>query len=155
MGATNVAWVWSPHILYGTRRTIQEYYPGDAYVDWVAMDGYNWGVGSAKPDVWRSFGEVFGPTYRELTRIAPAKRIMIAEVATTELGGSKAAWIADALSTLPTAFPRVRAFVWFNWDTDGMDWRIESSRAAQASFARGIPARGTSRRAALRSPRPS
>jgi hypothetical protein len=31
--------------------------------------------------------------------------------------------------------------VWFNWDVDGMDWRIESSKAARAAFARGLRSR--------------
>ena len=37
-GATNITWVWNPHIDCGTLST---YYPGSNYVDWVALDGYN------------------------------------------------------------------------------------------------------------------
>lgn len=41
----------------------EEYYPGDEYVDWVAIDGYN--VGRSVPckdwDNWIDFNSVFGP----------------------------------------------------------------------------------------------
>ena len=79
------------------------------------MDGYNFGTNPVSGDRWTSFASVFGPTYAALLRLAPSKPIMIAEAGSSEYGGSKAAWIKQALSVeLPTAFPRVKAFVWFN-----------------------------------------
>ncbi len=140
VGATNVTWVWSPNVTYPGSIALAGLYPGDAYVDWVAMDGYNWGTNPAKPDSWKSFGQVFGPTYDELGTLAPGKPVMLAEFGSSEHGGSKAEWIADALAQIPTAFPRIRAAVWFNWDADGMDWRIESSSAARSAFAGGLAA---------------
>ena len=65
--------------------------------------------------------------------------MMIAEVASSEIGGSKATWITDALQTqLPHNFPRVKAFVWSNRNDAGTDWVIESSPSAQGAFARSI-----------------
>jgi hypothetical protein len=64
---------------------------------------------------------------------------MIGEVASTEVGGSKAAWIRDAFSyTLPLRFPGIKAVVWFNWNVRDADWTIESSPAAQKAFAESI-----------------
>jgi hypothetical protein len=68
---------------------------------------------------------------------------MIDEAASTEYGGSKAAWIADMLATqLPATFPQIKALAWFNWNIyqDGgyWDWPIESSASAQGAFASGI-----------------
>src|SRR5437867_5422507 len=42
--ATNVVWVWCPTSWTFISKTPwpPDYYPGDAYVDWVAADGYNW-----------------------------------------------------------------------------------------------------------------
>lgn len=45
-GATNVVWVWCPNA--GSHpdagwNSKWEYWPGDAYVDWVGVDGYSWG----------------------------------------------------------------------------------------------------------------
>ena len=81
---------------------------------------------------------VFGPTYAALLRLAPSKPIMIAEAGSSEYGGSKAAWLKQALSVeLPNAFPRVKAFVWFNSRKDG-DWPISTSASARSAFAAGI-----------------
>jgi beta-mannanase len=139
VGATNVYFVWCPNTEYSGSLPLEGLYPGDSYVDWVAIDGYNWGTNPAKPDVWASFAQVFGPTYNHLGALAPTKPVMIAETASTEDGGSKATWITDALTNqIPNHFPRIKAVVWFNWDADSMDWVIETSSAAQAAFANGI-----------------
>jgi hypothetical protein len=139
IGATNVTWVWCPNSEFEGSLPLEGLYPGDNYVDWVGVDAYNWGTNPAKPDIWQTFSQVFAPIYTHLGTLAPSKPIMIAETASTEYGGSKAAWITDGLTTqLPQTFPRIKAFVWFNWSSDGEDWIIESSPAAQAAFAAGI-----------------
>ena len=45
-GANNVVWAWCPNVTdtNGSNRTTMDYYPGDAYVDWTGVDGYNWGT---------------------------------------------------------------------------------------------------------------
>jgi len=71
--------------------------------------------------------------------IAPNKPMMIGETSSTELNGSKAAWITDALNVqMPQSFPKMKAFVWFNVNADNMDWPVESSASAQAAFKGGI-----------------
>jgi hypothetical protein len=138
VGATNVTWVWSPNAIHRGGIPLAGLYPGDAYVDWVAIDGYNWGTNPARPNAWASFAEVFGPTYDALGSLAPRKPVMLAELGSTEHGGSKATWITDALAAIPARFPRIAAVVWFNWDTEGMDWSIESSESAARAFRDGI-----------------
>jgi mannan endo-1,4-beta-mannosidase len=138
-GVTNVKWIWCPNVIDPRSKVpLSHYYPGGQYVDWLCIDGYNWGTNPAKPDRWKSFGALFGPTYAALTRIS-SRPIMIGEVSSTEIGGSKSGWIADALSSaLPRRFPRIRALLWFNWNADSMDWVLESSPKAKAAFAKGI-----------------
>ncbi len=139
VGATNVTWVWCPNVDSSGSLPLDRLYPGDAYVDWIGMDGYNWGPDQGSQAGWKSFQEVFGPTYDRLSQMSPDKPMMIAETSSTESGGSKADWIASALiDQLPANFPRVKALVWFNWNADGMDWAIESSPSAQAAFAKSI-----------------
>ena len=134
VGARNVTWVWCPNIEYaGSVKPLDSLYPGNAYVDWTCLDGYNWGTNPAHPWVWMSFDTAFRQTYDLVTtRVAPSKPVMIGEMSSTELGGSKADWIADALSTqIPDRFPRIDAVVWMNKYWQGMDWPIESSQAAE------------------------
>ena len=67
---------------------------------------------------------------------------MLAEVSSTESGGSKAAWITNMFRLLPTIFPDVRAMLWDEDDDPGpgnqTDWLIESSPSAEAAFTSGI-----------------
>jgi hypothetical protein len=139
VGATNVTWVWcpnvDPHHDFGSLATL---YPGNAYVDWTCLDGYN--VGTRKGgNGWSSFDQIYSATYEQIVdTIAPSKPLMIGEVASSERGGSKAAWITNMLAELPKAYPSVRAFVWFDWSDGGYDWPIETSASSTAAFSRGI-----------------
>jgi len=125
-GVTNVTWVWSPNSEYTGSISLYQLYPGDSYVDWIGLDGYNWG--SLNNHQWQTFAEVFEPTYRAALELSPDKPLMIAEMATTEEGGDKAAWISDAYMTqLPAFFPKVRAVVWFNENKrNGLENRVIS-----------------------------
>jgi len=134
VGATNVAWVWSPNVIYAGSTPLRRLYPGDAYVDWIGVDGYNWGT--VRPSTrWKSFREVFRPTLTALRRIT-RKPIMLAEVASTEVGGSKSRWITNFFVGLRRN-PDILAFAWFNHEKE-TDWRIQSSEAAEHAFATGV-----------------
>jgi hypothetical protein len=147
VGATNATWVWCPNVSGSSTRPLDQLYPGDAYVDWTCLDGYNRTVDAN--DAWQSFAQVFGGSsfggynphnsYRELLALAPSKPIMIGEVASTERGGSKANWITDMLGTqLPTNFPQIKALVWTEQRFEGLDWTIETSAASRSAFVNGI-----------------
>ncbi len=131
--ADNVSWVWSPNAAVPGRSMIplSQFYPGDAYVNWVGLDGYNYG--STHGSEWRTAEQIFGASYHELTTVT-AKPIMIAETASTEEGGDKAAWITNSLmEQIPAAMPKVRAVIWFDTNSDAT-WRIDSSPSALAAF---------------------
>src|SRR5215218_5947377 len=100
VGATNATWVWCPNIDPGGKlQDLAPLYPGDEYVDWTSLDGYNWGTNPAKPDRWRSFDELYDSTYHEIVdAIAPGKPMVIGEIGSTEYGGSKAKWIEEMLA---------------------------------------------------------
>jgi mannan endo-1,4-beta-mannosidase len=136
-GATNATWVWCPNVDPDSmHQSLRPLYPGDAYVDWTCLDGYN--PGGTK-ESWRSFGQLYRSTYdRIIKRIAPTKPMIIGEVASSEHGGSKARWIRRMLRQIPTKFPKIRGLLWFENNAYNMDWPIETSRAAVRAFRRGI-----------------
>jgi hypothetical protein len=140
VGATNATWVWCPNIdPSNTMQSLASVYPGDAYVDWTGLDGYNWGTNPVKPSGWRTFAQLYRSTYgRIVESVAPSKPMMIGEVASSEDGGSKAAWIQEMLAELPTAFPKIRGLLWFDKLDSGMDWPIETSGTSSGAFAEGI-----------------
>ena len=131
-GATNVKFVWSPNadsVPNTTANAIAKYWPGDAYVDYIGLDGYNFGTTAA---TWRSFSSVFGAAYAAVAGLS-SKPIFIAETGTGTVGGDKAAWIASMFKTIPTSFSRIVGVTWFNANKE-RDWRIESSTASLNSF---------------------
>jgi hypothetical protein len=135
VGATNATWVWCPNI--DRDRKLRGVYPGDRYVDWTCLDGYNWGTSYSWAH-WASFKGVFARSYRAVRKLAPGKPMMLGEVASTDRGGSKAGWIKEMLSSLPNVFPKVRALIWFEVNDRGTHWPIESPGSAKRAFAKGI-----------------
>ncbi len=132
--ASNAVWVWAPNET-GTPADPSKdpgpYYPGDDVVDWIGIDGYNWGTTTSWSS-WRSFGTIFSSLYQVF---AGRKPLMISETASSEQGGDKAAWIDDLAQALPQQFPAVRAVVWFHSKKE-TDWRVNSTPAALEAFRR-------------------
>jgi hypothetical protein len=131
-GATNVAWIWCPNATAFTSGKAPAYYPGNAYVDWICADGYNWAP--RRPgDSWQPFADIFADFY---AWAAPkGKPLMVAEFGAQERApGEKARWIADARRAVKQRFPRIAALVYFNEDREGYDWRVETSPSAEAAF---------------------
>ena len=140
VGATNASWVWCPFAdPSGKFGRIGRLYPGDAYVDWSCMDGYNWAANPTNPHPWRSFDQIFASTYRKLTRrIAPSKPLMVGEIASTGGGKAKSTWIRKMFRRLRTNYRRVRALIWYDQIDRNIDWPLETSPLAAAAFTRGI-----------------
>lgn len=134
-GVTNVTWVWTPNVTAPGWTPISQFYPGDAYVNWVGVDGYNWGTTQTWGSTWQTPSEVLGETLANLRQLT-SRPIVIGETASAEQGGNKAQWINQFFS-LMAATPAIKAFVWFNYNKE-TDWRIESSSAARAAFAAGV-----------------
>jgi hypothetical protein len=140
VGADNVTWVWCPNVDPDSIfLDLAGQYPGDEYVDWTGLDGYNWGLNPAKPDRWRNFNELYSATYQRIVNsIAPDKPMLIGEMGSTEQGGSKAQWIEEALTAIPTYYSQIRGMLWFDTYDDGMDWPIETSASSANAFAAAI-----------------
>ncbi len=143
VGASNVRWVWSPNVMGYVGDTpspsYASLYPGDAYVDWVGLDGYNSGTSQAGSGTsqtglgWRSLEDLFAPSYKAMTSLT-SKPLMIAETASSERGGSKAAWITHGfLHALPTRLPRVQVVVWFDKPKEA-DWSVTSSSSSLQAY---------------------
>ena len=128
-------WVWSPNAdaFSGARGGVDQYWPGDDNVDWVAADGFNWG-GCTDRSTWREFGPIFKAFYSWGS--ARAKPLMISGTGTVEDAidpGRKRGWYRDAAGALAGAMPRVRAVVLL--DQGGRcDWRPDTSALSMQGF---------------------
>jgi hypothetical protein len=132
VGADNVTWVWCPNI--ENEENLEGLYPGDDYVDWTCLDGFNWGERQNSPG-WLSFGKIFRSSYQHVRQIAPTKPTILGEVASSNLGGNKAAWIRNMLNRIP---PGVRGFLWFNVHDRGVNWPLETASRPTSAFRAGI-----------------
>lgn len=135
---SNVRWVWSPQMLGEASQETHascyaSVYPGDDLVDWLGLDAYNTGTaldwGSPR---WRSLREVLSTPYAAITGLSN-KPVILAEVGSSESGGSKSEWISSALRTELAQFPRIQALVWFDIAKEDA-WTVRSSPAAFAAW---------------------
>ncbi|ABM61003.1 glycoside hydrolase family 26 protein [Halorhodospira halophila] len=106
----------------------EAYYPGDAYVDVLGMDGYNWGTTRTREEHgwdsrFQSFQTIFEPLYRTLRDLAPDKPIYVFETATVTDGGDKAAWIEQAAASAVAW--ELAGLVWFHNDKEE-NWRLDT-----------------------------
>lgn len=139
-GATNVQWVWcfnnssTPDASYNDPA---QSYPGDAYVDWVGIDGYNWGLAPSwdpSGNYWTSFNSMFASAYAKARSIAPKRPVMIGEIGSSEDGGSKPQWIADMSTALQSgSYPDLKLVVYFDQDKEEL-WSGTSSSATKTAF---------------------
>jgi len=137
-GGTNALWLWSPNNGNGGNnpQDVLSYYPGDNYVDWIAIDGYNFG-NSQSWSSWSSFSNVFGSIYQKMVSNFPSKPIMLGETACSSSGGDQAAWISDMFSMIKNNYTNIKAFVWFNVNKE-TDWRFNIAPASTAAFKTGV-----------------
>ncbi len=112
-GATNARFVWCAIAYNFVTGKAQQYYPGDAYVDWIGADGYNWYPGRSGA-AWKTFGDIFSAFYTWGT--AHGKPLMIPETGVMEdpaLATHKAGWISGA-SVWLQSHPGIKAVSYFD-----------------------------------------
>jgi beta-mannanase len=141
-GVNNVRFIWCPNSMSIPQERwnfIMEAYPGDEYVDFVALDIYN---GAGKSLLWRSFRKEGIENYFVLTQRFPTKPLLICEVASRERRESesgsmqnKGEWIRQMSSALQTDMAQIRLLSWFN-ETNA--FKINSSREAVNGFEKEI-----------------
>ena len=134
----NVKWVWTTNASnQGSGTTLTGNYPGDEYVDYISIDGYNWGKCQSWSS-WQTFTQVFKKAYNALASID--KPLFIAEISSSELGGNKAEWITDMFEHFATDFSRVFAVMWFSQSKEANegDWALNTSQAAVDAWKAGI-----------------
>lgn len=135
LDANHLQWVWSVNNTDVGGYSAESFYPGDAYVNWVAIDGYNWGT-SQNWSSWQTPDAVFGPMLSRL-RAMTTKPVAITEFASTTSTSSgtslpdKSQWIADAFNYAVTN--NIKMVVWFNQDKE-TDWAAFGGGRGDGTF---------------------
>lgn len=140
-GATNVTWVWSVNCESWPQEsgnTYEAYYPGDDYVDWVGISGFNWGT-SREDMSWRTFSEIYDEPLSRLDSLG--KPIALTEFGSVEEPGDKAAWLTDAYEQIAKR-PEIKAVVYYDNAEQGLkgeqDWNIDSSSESEQAYREAV-----------------
>ena len=108
---------------------MSDYYPGDEYVDYVGIDGFNF----ANP--WLTFAQVFDTAITQASVFN--KPIYILSTA-SEAGTQKASWIIDGLGSITKKYSNVLGWIWFNQGGQP-NWIVNSDGASLLAFKSIIP----------------
>jgi len=119
-GVTNVKWIFSVNWedVPKENNYFALYYPGNQYVDYIGIDGYNWG-NTQKWSKWISFNDIFYKRYNEIVQNFN-KPVIISEFGCAPSGGNKALWIKEALNNIKD-MKSIKAFILFNINKE-TDW---------------------------------
>jgi len=141
-GGTNAIWVWNP--AEKARDCAFQSYPGDAWVDWVAVDGYNRGTGwaSSKTQCWCEFWQLFrdDPSVSLHDAYGPRKPFAVFETGSLEDSsqpGRKGQWHLNALASIKQDLPYLKALVYTDLDLSsngGPNWRLDTSQSSLEGF---------------------
>jgi beta-mannanase len=103
--------------------SISNLYPGNAYVDIVGVDGFNF------DDPWQTPSDVFDTSVATVSTFG--KPVILFSLASAE-GPQKAAWIGQ-LSAYLTSHPAIKGFVWFNENKE-KNWLVWSDTNSLSAF---------------------
>jgi hypothetical protein len=128
-GARNVAWVWS--INWNNRPPVatnrfQLYYPGDGYVDWVGLSGYN--LSHEYPQT------LYDPLYDAYSSRKP---VFVTEVGAADFGGITKGDFIRKFAAYVASRPAIGAVAWFDTDTHKnapYNWRIDANADSLAAY---------------------
>jgi len=111
----------------------ERYYPGDAYVDAVGIDLYNWG--DTRPwSEWKRPNILLKKPYARALELAPEKPLFLTEIASCPSGGDRALWLGQLFDKLSSRYTAVKGLLWFDYDKE-CDWRISADPASARVYA--------------------
>jgi cellulose synthase (UDP-forming) len=141
-GAHNVIFVWNPW----DDAEMEEYFPGDNYVDWIGITLLNYGP--FNPDgKQHSFEDLYSRFHERLKAIT-RKPVMLAEFGSVRLDPSQDKWVMDAMNTITAKYDEIGAVVLFNssydknipkndwYSKEAIDWTLDSIASLSKSLER-------------------
>ncbi len=125
-GATNVSFVWCI-AAGGQDQDWIKYYPGPAYVDWIAVDGYLRNETTYKAG---QFAQLFGAWYSTFDSFG--KPMMITE--TAALSGAQGSYLSDIKQSLDNGYPMIRGLLYFDAPGKGGTYQYPLDTSGYSAF---------------------
>jgi hypothetical protein len=135
-GASNVKWVWNPDRIYSGSTSVKSLWPGAGYVDWVALDGYNWADqrhGTHKSPYELLYNSVH--TIRGFTN----KPLFIAELGCAPSPG-KNYFMQHMVTAMQSLGAKALVYFDYNQGAHPVKWRPDSSASSLAYAKRSVTA---------------
>ena len=138
ISATHVQWVWAVNHTDVGGFAAEHYYPGDADVDWIALDGYNWGESQTWSD-WQAPAAVYDDMRIRLRNFT-SKPLALTEFASSTAAPNgvgvtaKSQWITDVFAYV--AAHDIRLVAWFNEDKE-TDWGVFGGSKGDCTYRVG------------------
>ena len=132
---THLEWIWCVNFSDNGGYSAESFYPGDDYVDWVSLSGYNWGA-SQTWSSWITPEQTFEPMLNRM-RALTTKPISITEFASTTstIAGpsltAKSQWITDVYKY--ALAQNIKMVVWFNLAKE-TDWAVFGGPSGDSTF---------------------
>jgi len=102
----NAVWVWSPW----KAENADAYFPGKAYVDWLAVTALNYGSLNDSSKAY-SFKELYMPFHR-LPLFNTDIPVMVAEAGSLKGAGNQDEWLDNTLTAIEDQFKEIKALVY-------------------------------------------
>ncbi|MBN9379898.1 MAG: glycosyltransferase [Chitinophagaceae bacterium] len=110
--AFNVIWVWNPW----KAADVDDYFPGNAYVDWIGVTILNYGRKHAD-STWHTMQELYDPFHKKLL-FRSGLPVMITEMGSLASEGRQSQWFREAFNVVKTNYPEIKGIVFFNASSD-------------------------------------
>lgn len=135
LGVRNVVWVWTTEGYLPHASIIAATYPGDAYVDWIGYDPYNYF--SCHQTQWQTFAQTVNPFYHWILRQPFGnKPIMLAEfgsAADPRNPDREASWYRGIVPAVHN-LPRLKALVQWNASIPGCDLGVPAGSETATAY---------------------
>lgn len=146
--ADNVRFVWNPNnVDEPDADNLEDYWPGNTYVDVLGVDAYNFG------QPWQTFDDIFSECYGRVTALGTtgqpvwlgefgSREPSVVEVDSEEgdtipidSAHSKGTWVNDMMGS--TSYPRLQALCYFDVQKE-RHWQMQSSTTSLNAFKAGL-----------------
>lgn len=129
-GATNVKWVWNPNVDGKvTTNNLKAWYPGDAYVNWIGLDGYFYTTSD-------TFTSVFYPTLNQIRQFTKLPWFIVETGANPDSGRVRA---INSIFSGAAHAPGLLGLIWFDYKKyKNHNWNLDTDATGLAAFRSGL-----------------
>lgn len=115
-------WIWSPNVTGRGGIPLSEYYPGDAHVEWVGINGYNW----SRWGQWSEPEKLYGTAVEKVREVTDRPLALTEMACSSAVDGGfdperKDQWITDLYDF--AAAEDIKMVCWFNHEKE-TDWSV-------------------------------